>query len=83
MFPWDTGRGMPAHMGASHEVVVARRDVRVHRPAPPPPLDPDTPIPDDPAPLLPSTPDLPPAPHEPSPYTEPAPIEPEPEPEPV
>ncbi|THJ74199.1 hypothetical protein [Candidatus Frankia alpina] len=57
--------------------------VRPYRPDTPPPLDPDAPIPDDPGPLLPDTPDLPPAPHEPSPYTEPAPNSPEPEPEPV
>ncbi len=57
--------------------------VRPHRPSPPPPLDPDAPIPDDPGPLLPDAPDLPPAPHEPSPYTEPAPGSPQPEPEPV
>jgi len=46
-----------------------------------PPLDPEEPIPDDPGPLLPDDPDdLPPAPHEPSPFTEPAPPSPEPEP---
>ncbi|WP_238436676.1 MULTISPECIES: hypothetical protein [unclassified Frankia] len=55
------------------------------RPQDPPPLDPDAPIPDDPGPLLPDGPgDLPPAPHEPSPFTEPAPTNPStPEPEPV
>ncbi|EFC80342.1 hypothetical protein [Parafrankia sp. EUN1f] len=52
-------------------------------PVDPPPLDPDAPIPDDPGPLLPDSPDLPPAPHEPSPYTPPVPERPEPEPEPV
>jgi hypothetical protein len=49
-----------------------------------PPLQPGAPIPDDPGPLFPDNPDdLPPAPHEPQPYTEPAPTTPEPEPEPV
>ncbi len=49
-----------------------------------PPIDPEEPVPDDPGPLLPDDPgDLPPAPHEPSPFTEPAPSSPEPEPEPV
>jgi hypothetical protein len=54
--------------------------VRPRQPGPPP-LDPATPIPDDPGPLLPDEPGgLPPAPSEPSPFTEPAPKTPEPEP---
>jgi len=62
--------------------VLDPRCVWPRRPEPqPPPLDPGAPIPDDPGPLLPDDPDdLPPAPHEPSPYTEPAPETPEPEP---
>ncbi len=73
-----SGAGVCAWPGAPS--VRLQLAVRPHQPSTPPPLDPDVPIPDDPGPLLPDSPDLPPAPREPSPYTEPAPAEPEPEP---
>ncbi len=80
MFPHTAGQGTPAHMVAPRVNVQPKQAVRPHQPGTPPPLDPDVPVPDDPGPLLPDAPDLPPAPHEPSPYTTPAPAEPEPEP---